>query len=132
MNHCVYKYQRVGQFNANLLVATQCGSGGQRLFSYAIKVEVDSLDEQDFVIDNLKVGSVFERWTVGVWDASCESLAGGALLAIKRMLGERAVRIEVEIAPGPKASMAVVWTRHSAPPSVTPQLVDYPLDLREI
>jgi hypothetical protein len=125
MNNPIIKQDRFGEFHANVIPRGQCGFRvGQKRFSYHAHVEVTELDENGWVLDNFDLDRLFDRWAVGQWEASCEDLAGGGVLAILECLGDRAERVTVSIHPNDFASLEVDWQRGNAWPTWVPRKVE--------
>jgi hypothetical protein len=122
MEQCLYKIRRRGAFKANLHPLNQCGKEGQRDFNFAIEVSANSLDERDFVIDNLLLLKTMQQWdTAASWTASCEQLAGGAVLAVHKLMDGRAREIRARIEPNDQANVELYWREGFALPTVIPQ-----------
>jgi hypothetical protein len=120
---CVYQLRREGTFQANLDPQNQCGTVGQSLFHFVCMVECQKLDEQGFVCDQLKVADLMSKWAEGVWTASCEALAGGGIIEVYKLVGSRALLIQMTVTPQDKAGVTLRWEKGMPLPDAYPRYV---------
>ena len=110
---CIYRIRRKGQFSVRLIPNNKCGlprpsEYTEQLF-YNVNIDVNDLDNQGFIIDQFDIPKMFERYSDGLWEASCEQLAIGACIEIHKACNDRVIRIEVEVSPLPEAGAIVIW-----------------------
>lgn len=124
MNLPHWEQTRRGEFRANIIPDGQCGfTVGQDIFEYEATICVRELDENNWILDNRDLDRLFDAWREGLWQASCEQLAGGALCNILDTVGNRADEISVTIGPNSHAALKVIWRRGDARPCC-PRRVD--------
>ena len=119
---------RKGKFSVPGLVdKNKCGTLGQTEFNYSVEITVDALDAKGFVCDNFNVPKAFERkFGQGVWEASCEQLAGGGIYMMKSLCDGRALKITSEVSPIAEAGVRVEWTLGQDLPTFFPKRLDKP------
>jgi hypothetical protein len=88
-----------------------------------VKLTVNQLDADGWVIDNRDLDRLFNAWCEGQWHASCEDLAGGGACLIMDALGDRLESVECSVMPNPFARLTCKWCRGCQRPQWVPQPV---------
>lgn len=120
----LYTIRRNGNFLISLDPKGQCGGptlSGLNRFNYSCEVQAEKLDDQGFVVDNHKINDCFDKWIDGFWSASCEALAGGALVMIHKLMQGRADYISLTVSPGEHAGVTVEWEQGDELPKHLPK-----------
>jgi hypothetical protein len=123
----IYEQHLEGSMTAHLIPEGQCGfSVGLNEFAFAINIKADALDDHGFLYDNKELDALADHYAGGQWQASCEDLAGGLLLQIMKVLGNRALEITITVRPNDFAALSVTWRRGMSKPQWLPRKVDAP------
>lgn len=109
---------RTGRVCIETFGPNHCGLKDRIIVDYRCEVTILSefLDDQGFMIDQLKIAAAFE--SLKRTDLSCELLSRDmARRVFKMLLGtpggeEKILRIACTISPMPEASMTFVWQKY--------------------
>jgi hypothetical protein len=115
-NNCVVK--------AQLRPDGQCAFHGATEFGCYVEIHASQLDNSNFVIDQNEVERLCQRFNVGRWYASCESLVGGLIIVLQRAMAGRADSILIRISPKEGRSAEMKWERDMMLPRVYPMPAD--------
>lgn len=123
----IYTITRSGDFTINLVPNNKCGIVGQQTFRYECEIKANALDSNGFVIDNFLVQKRFaHKFSKGVWHASCEELAGGAIYLMNSLTEGRALAITCTIIPMSDAKLKIEWRQGWDMPEALPRKVEEP------
>lgn len=114
-----FKMRRQGQFLAHWSsTATKCGpSTAQPIYTYECNITCEpSLDENGFIIDNLKVHEYFVKTygTTALPAVSCERMAAHAVKSIKRACvkeGMSVLFVSVMVSGMAGAELTAEWSK---------------------
>lgn len=121
MNKPLCCQTRRGTFTAHVIPRGQCGfAAGQQTFNYEVEVCTRQLNDNGFVADNRDLDRLFDTWTQGAWQASCEDLAAGGICKVLDLMGDRAESVTCKVSPNGYADLAFWWARGDERPEHCP------------
>lgn len=119
----LYTISAKGEFVINLIDRRRCGNLGNR-FRFDVAITTEGLDAHGFVFNGDEVPAAFARFSHGLWEASCEDIAGGIIYVFKKICAGRATRIAVTIHPSDVRNLTCEWQRGWDMPERFPMQVD--------